>query len=306
MGSMTLFDPDAGIRMAAFEQLHALVAVHGPVLPWELIAEGFTCRGEPLLFANKTRGIFRPRQMQGAALSIKTTVPRAGRDARYDDQVASDEGYFVYRFQGSDPDDWDNRLLYGAHRDRLPLIYFYGVDPGLYRPLWPVFITGWDPANLACTVAVDEGIAIVGDDEVEIRRRYVTVEAKRRLHQDAFRAVVLRAYDTRCAICRLPRAELLEAAHILPDRDVRGRPEVPNGLALCQLHHGVYDQNLLGIRPDHVIQIAPSLLATRDGPVLEQAIKAFHGRRLEVPRRESQWPRPEYLEERFDEFRRAG
>src|SRR5919197_4456221 len=48
---------------------------------------------------------------------------------------------------------------------------------------------------------------------------------------------VLRAYRERCAICRLRREELLDTAHILADGHPRGAPIVPNGLALCTLHH---------------------------------------------------------------------
>jgi len=116
---------------------------------------------------------------------------------------------------------------------------------------------------------------------------------------------VLRAYETRCAICRLPRSELLEAAHIIPDRDVRGHPEVPNGLALCRLHHGVFDANLLGIRPDHRIEIAPKLMREHDGPVLELGIKAFDGKAINLPRRRIDLPSEKYLEERYELFRAA-
>ncbi|MBW2253692.1 MAG: HNH endonuclease [Deltaproteobacteria bacterium] len=302
-------DPDLGIRMAAFEHLRKLVAVHGPVLPWALLSDGFSYRGDRILFGSTPRGIHRPRQMQGGALSIKTTVPKPGRTARYDDQLASEAGHFVYKFQGDDPRARDNQLLHVAYRLQAPLIYLYGIDPGLYRPLWPVFITGWDPGNLQCLVSVDEAAAIVDTEEeqvVGLRRRYATVQAKKRLHQDAFRTRVLRAYQTRCAVCRLPRAELLDAAHILPDRDVRGRPEVPNGLSLCRLHHAAYDQDLMGIRPDRGIEIAPRLMKEHDGPVLEQALKGFHGRSIWVPRRMHLRPRMEYLEERFEGFRMAG
>ena len=38
-----------------------------------------------MLFANRAKGIFKPRQMS-AALSIKTTVPRSGRSLWYRDQ----------------------------------------------------------------------------------------------------------------------------------------------------------------------------------------------------------------------------
>ena len=303
-------DPDLAIRQAAFDHLAQLVALHGPVLPWSLLKQGFDVRGERILLGSTPRGIHRPRQMKGGALSIKTTVPKPGREARYDDQVASDDGHFVYKFQGDSPHERDNVWLAEARRLQAPLIYFYGIAPGLYRPLWPVFITGWNAPNLECFVSVGElGVQLAGEDSdlVSLRRRYQTVEAKKRLHQEAFREQVLRAYDTRCAICNLPRAELLEAAHILPDRDVRGRPEVPNGLSLCRLHHGAYDRNLLGIRPDLVVEIAPMLMEEHDGPVLEQAIKGFDQKRVQVvPRRRVLWPRREYLEERYEAFRRAG
>ena len=237
-GHMAPIDPDLAIRQEAFNHLRRLVDMHGPVLPWSLLLEGFVVGGKRILFGSTPRGIHRPRQMRGGALSIKTTVPKPGRAARYDDQIASGVGHFVYKFQGDDPQSRDNVWLHDAFRLRAPLIYFYGIDPGLYRPLWPVFITGWDPQNLQCSVSVDDSLIqdIDMDPEVlAVRRQYKTVEAKKRLHQDGFRALVLRAYDTRCAICNLPRPELLEAAHILPDRDERGRPEVANGLSLCRL-----------------------------------------------------------------------
>ena len=301
---MPVHDPDIGFRQAAFHQLKQFVSLHGPVLAWNVINQGFIHDGQRHHFANRPRGIFRPAGMRGAALSIKTNVPRAGREARYDDQIAGAEGHFVYKFQGTKAGNRDNRLLLDAYQLQAPLIYFYGVDPGLYRPLWPVFITGWDPARLQCFVSVDEDdVGSETEQEIaSIRRRYKTIEAKKRLHQDAFRAVVLRAYDRRCSICNLPRAELLEAAHILSDKDKRGRPEVPNGLALCRLHHGAYDRNLLGIRPDHVIEISPTLMTASDGPVLEKGIKAFNKQRIRVPRRMVEHPRADYLEERFETF----
>jgi putative restriction endonuclease len=134
----------------------------------------------------------------------------------------------------------------------------------------------------------------------------VTTQAKRRLHQARFRLEVLRAYEKRCAVCRLPRPELLDAAHILPDREEAGVPEVPNGLALCRLHHGVFDTDLMGIRPDGVIELSQRLLETRDGPTLEHAIKSFQGQSLHLPRRREDQPGQRFLEERYERFLQAG
>ena len=306
-------DPDLLIRRSAFQTLAQLTVIHGPVLPWSVIYEGFEHQGQRMRFCNMPRGIFRPRQMRGGALSIKTTVPKPGKTARYDDQIASDSPYFEYCYQGKDPRAHDNRWLRAACELRAPLIYFYGVEPGLYWPIWPVFITLMDDRALTCRVAVDERrdqatpilAACMDEARAVLRREYVTAETKRRLHQGAFRERVLRAYEERCAVCNLPRRELIQAAHIIPDRDERGRPEVANGLALCSLHHSAFDANLLGIRPDTVVEISHKLLRERDGPVLERALKAFDGERLRVPRRRLLRPRADYLEMRFELFRAA-
>lgn len=58
-------------------------------------------------------------------------------------------------------------------------------------------------------------------------KAYVAREVKQRLHQQRFRYLVLRAYRQECSICRLRHPQLLEAAHILPDRDVRGQIPSP-------------------------------------------------------------------------------
>ena len=114
---------------------------------------------------------------------------------------------------------------------------------------------------------------------------------------------MLGAYSRRCAISNLPVSQLLQAAHIIPDRDERGRPEVTNGLCLSTLHHTAYDRTLLGIDPDGQIHIAESVLAEHDGPTLEAAIKEYHGRRIQVPRHAEDRPDRELLAARFEEFR---
>ncbi len=304
---------DWDIRQAAFAAVAARVRQYGPVLSWNVIAAPFNCAGTDLLLANRARGIFRPKEMRGGVLSIKTTVPRSGRRARYEDKNLESDGAFVYRFQGEDLSGFDNELLRVAWQVQMPLIYFYGLSPSLYRPIWPVFVTEFDGAGLQCSVSVSPtsdlhmpGTVAADRAGVAIERRYATVETKRRLHQDAFRLHVLDAYDDRCAVCQLPRRELLDAAHIVPDADVQGVAEIPNGLALCKLHHGAFDANLLGIRPDGSIDIAQALLDEHDGPTLEFALKGFRDKSIHPPRLKAQQPKREYLEARYEAFLKAG
>jgi putative restriction endonuclease len=140
----------------------------------------------------------------------------------------------------------------------------------------------------------------------EARRAYVTVLTQRRLHQQGFRERVLQAYRQQCAVCRLGHEELLEAAHILPDGHPRGEPIVPNGLALCGLHHAAFDRHILGITPDRMIRIRGDILREADGPMLRHGLQGFEGMQIARPRARELWPRPEFLQERFQQFLAAG
>jgi len=66
------------------------------------------------------------------------------------------------------------------------------------------------------------------------QRAYAMAAVKVRLHQRRFRELVVSAYKVACAMCSLRHGELLYAAHILPDRDERGRPEVSDGFCLSK------------------------------------------------------------------------
>lgn len=301
-----MIDRDWDIRLAAFAHCARLLRENSGSVPWAAIQQGFSFEGERIFLAGKARGIHAPRQMQRGVLSIKTTKPRKGRTARYDDAL-SDDGYFSYAFQGDDPGNHDNTALREAFEDQSPLIYFYALVPSIYQILFPCYLTNWDAQALRCTVAVGDQHALRRAIELPatnqpVDRRYSTIEAKVRLHQAEFRELVLGAYDRRCAISGLPVPGLLEAAHIIPDRDERGRPEVRNGLCLSSLHHTAYDHNLLGIDPDGHIHIAGTVLEQHDGPTLEQAIKGYHGARIRLPRHADDRPHRDYLAERFEEF----
>jgi putative restriction endonuclease len=142
----------------------------------------------------------------------------------------------------------------------------------------------------------------VADD---VRRRYVTAAVQVRMHQQAFRERVLRAYKEHCAVCRLRHRELLDAAHILGDTHERGEPVVSNGLALCRLHHAAFDTNILGIRPDLVIEIRTDILEEVDGPMLQHGLQGFQGASIHVPRYAELKPDPARLAERYNSFRKA-
>lgn len=250
------------------------------------------------------QGIFKPKVLD-LPLSI-TTAP----DGPYDDAFSSD-GLLRYRYRGSDPQHRDNQGLRELFRRGMPLMYLYGVFKGKYLASWPVYIVGDNPAKLSFTVAVDEmsdrlfDERLVLDSGAEFRRRYLTTVTRVRLHQRTFRERVLHAYRHSCALCDLKHVGLLEAAHIIPDADERGEPIVSNGLSLCKIHHAAFDLNILGIRPDRVVEIRTDILHENDGPMLKHGLQEMHGRRIYVPRRLTDKPSPSALEERYAQFRAA-
>lgn len=292
------------LRSAAFAHLDALVArsPDGALSSAELNA--FSFEGRPTRLVVQS-GIWKPA-MLGAALTIRTTYTRPDRQPPYADDIAAD-GLIRYKYRGTDPQHSDNRALRTAMAAGLPLAYFVGVAKGVYVPRYPVWIVGEDATACAFSVAVDEGqrlvdLAALGAPE----RGYVARLTRARLHQAVFRARVLRAYRATCAICRLRHADLLDAAHIVPDGQPQGDPVVPNGLSLCKIHHAAYDRNIIGVRPDLTIEVQPRVLAEIDGPMLRHGIQEMAGSALVVPRDRFAQPDRSRLALRYEEFRKAG
>ncbi len=309
---------DQAIRIAAFAFLDAQRARHGDALSWSTLLRGLTVAGRRVPLISQ-QGIFKPAVLD-IPLSIRTTAPEEGKPPPYEDGMGPD-GLLRYRYRGTDPGHYQNVWLRRAMQARAPLVYLFGVIEGQYLPVYPVYIVGDDPLGLTFSVAVDDGSRLgrairdansvaeptaADAREAELARNYVTRVTLQRLHQETFRQRVLRAYRERCAICRLKHTELLEAAHILPDGHPRGEPIVPNGLALCRLHHAAFDRYVIGIRPDLVIEVRADVLEERDGPMLRYGLQEISGQRLLVPGAAREQPRTEFLEERYALFRRTG
>jgi putative restriction endonuclease len=305
-------DYDWELRLAAFAALRQLKDRGGGIVTSEALDQGFQFQGERIAFRNPQMGIWRPQQLSrnsGAALTVVTVKPRRGQQARYDDQVASDEDYFVYRYQGDDPNLWTNKSVRRAYELQRPLIYLYGIAPGKYDPLFPCYVTADFPSELTFHLSPDlESLRPIVEpltSQIEVQRRYAMRAAKVRLHQHRFRELVVDAYGSQCTICRLRHRELLDASHIIADRDERGLAEIPNGLAFCKIHHGAFDANILGIDPRLIVHIRTDVLEERDGPMLKHGLQDMHGLEIVVPQSPALRPRTEYLEERFEAFRAA-
>lgn len=266
----------------------------------------FEFEGMRIALRDRQRGIRKPSVLP-AALSITTVYRTEGAARPYEDGVGPD-GLIRYKWRGEDGEHPENRALRSAMQRQLPLIWFFGVGPGAYQPIFPVYFVAEEPSQHQFVVA-HEGVASVvepGRPLEDHLKRYVMRETRQRMHQPVFRATVLRAYGTRCAVCALRHGELLDAAHIVPDSDPRGIASVRNGLAMCKIHHAAFDARILGVRPDLVVQIRTDLLDEIDGPMLEHGLKRRHGQKLMVlPTRRLEHPDTSLLEIGFERFKSA-
>ncbi|WP_223944873.1 HNH endonuclease [Arthrobacter sp. StoSoilB20] len=299
---------DERVRQAAQEWLAARTndgeeAVH------YLDLEDFHFENERIPLKSRQRGIWKPRALD-AALSITTTFRRAGQERPYEDEVGSD-GMLRYKWQGDDADAADNRALRRAMTDHLPLIWFFGIAPGVYQPVFPVYLVSEEQEHQQFVVDIDPQLGVLNGDhldpqELKIAKRYGTRLARTRLHQRLFRSSVIKAYDTRCAVCNLKHRQLLDAAHIIPDSDEKGTPDVSNGMAMCKIHHAAFDAGILGIRPDLIVEIRSDILAEVDGPMLKYGLQERHEQKLmSVPLRKRERPSPQALELAYIRFKIA-
>ena len=301
-------DLDTPMRMAAFEHVRRLGEVHDHLTADEL-KPGFVFKGERIPLVNPRRGIFKPRQMR-YLLSIKTVFPRPGARVWYDDQrdvhrqIFGGDETVDYAFMRQDPEAADNRWLREAFENKIPVIYFLGIAPGRYQAVLPAFISVWDADALKARVAfgMPEQDAFAPPENA-LERRYALRAVQQRLHQASFREAVIAAYDGRCALSGLPEQRLLDAAHIISDKNERlGQPIVPNGLPLSKIHHAAFDAYLIGIDPDYRLHVSDRLLDQNDGPMLE-ALKQIDGEALRLPNRAKDRPDRDRLAIRFERFK---
>ncbi|WP_200936823.1 HNH endonuclease [Leifsonia sp. Root112D2] len=205
----------------------------------------------------------------------------------YEDLVGGD-GLVRYSYQSRE--GGDSLKLRRALELQVPLIHFQGNLPGIFVPIYPVYVVADDIAHRSFAIALDESMRFFGDPlhMVGDQRRYAERTALQRLHQPVFRARVMHAYERSCAVCRLKHPDLLDAAHSQPATAASGGAHVTYGLAMCKLHHAAYDRNLLSITADYEVRINRGLLDEVDGPMLRHGLQDTHGTALSLPARQAE------------------
>jgi putative restriction endonuclease len=293
---------ELAIRLKVFERLRVRSEMEGNIFDGRKLMDGIDIDGRRITLKG-TPGIWIPKGFS-MPISITTVI-----NGRYRDDFG-DDGILTYAYQGQDPESRDNRGLREAMRTRTPLIYFRGVQKYRYQAIWPLIIIDDDPAALRVRACIDPAYSELQPGTIPSDiplspidlRRYAWGQTRRRLHQEAFRDIVVSAYDDHCAVCRLHHPELLDAAHIIPDSDDRGEPIVQNGISLCKIHHAAYDRNILGVSPDYEVRIRSDILEEHDGPMLLHGLQELNGTKLVLPARIADRPDRDRLALRYQGF----
>lgn len=286
-------EDDKGLRAQILQAVERL-AVKGYVTYKELEAVTLPT-GATQRVIDRQRGIWNPANL-AATLSIKTTP-----NGPYDD-ADLDGGLFVYSYEKEGRGSRNAKLKL-AYQHELPLILFRQIGSGTYDVTLPVYVVGDDEVARTFLISLDSPGA--SDAESGVERAYRQRLTQQRLHQKAFRALVLKAYETRCAICNLKYGNLLDAAHIIGDKEDTGDAVTTNGLSLCKIHHAVYDANIMGIDPAGAVHVQKHFLMDTDGPMLLHGIKEMHGRSIIQPKRRADQPNRDRLAARFELFQQA-
>ena len=301
---------ERAFRESAFAWLRARILIK-PALSREDLSH-FIFQGREFRLLGPQTGIWKPKEMS-SAVAFSTGFYSDESKRPYQDSEGSD-GMLRYKWRGTDANHADNIALRTAMQRGEDLIWFLGAGyegkkTQVYLPIFPVRLVAEEPDQQQFVVSLSAEQSYAGADAsaqvIEIAKKYNERLVKTRLHQPVFRTQVRLAYEYRCAVCRLPFVELLDAAHIKSDAD-GGAAIVTNGLALCKIHHGAFDANLMGISPDYKISIRQSVLETFDGPTLQHSLKEMDGEKLrQLPPRKEQLPDSDLLAERFEEFNKA-
>lgn len=159
-------------------------------------------------------------------------------------------------------------------------------EPGLAASIAAYLLASNFPDSLHADVCAAVGLDLDAL-EVDVAKAAPAIQRDPR-----FRGNVLEAYEQRCAMCGFGglldgRAIGVEAAHVRWHSS--GGPDVvSNGLALCTLHHKMFDRGVLGISEDHRVVVSAKFAPRSESD--EAFIVSLNGRELLGPQSRTQRP----------------
>jgi putative restriction endonuclease len=191
-----------------------------------------------------------------------------------------DRGELDVGRRGAAPERGGALRARGAHGRLHPYVEHLLAEPATLAAAVRLLIDQHFTPSLETAVCAAVGLDVPGLEPAG--RQPVTPRRPRRA---GFTEEVLHAYAYACAFCgfdgALGRNPVgIQAAHIRWHSQ-SGPDEVSNGLALCSLHHTLFDLGVLGLTQDLSIHVSRSYV-TRSAA--GRTIDALHGRPMAAPR----------------------
>lgn len=124
----------------------------------------------------------------------------------------------------------------------------------------------------------------------------LSMEMTSKTRDSKFRERILRAYEYSCAVCgfnvRLGHTLVgVEAAHIKWHQ--AGGPDIEsNGIALCTMHHKLFDRGVFTINPSLEFRVAEMAHGSQG---FEEWLMRFHGKKLRDPQKSQYQPASTYV-----------
>jgi putative restriction endonuclease len=133
-------------------------------------------------------------------------------------------------------------------------------------------------------------------DAVGLDMEMYAVSRKRRARDPRFRDKILRAYEYRCAVCGFnvrigSQLVGIEAAHI-KWHQMGGPDTEENGMALCSLHHKLFDRGVFTITPSRILLVAEEANGSAG---FQEWLLDFHGREISAPVRPAYKPDESFI-----------
>ncbi len=149
-------------------------------------------------------------------------------------------------------------------------------DPALLRAAARTLVESHFPPSIAPDVLTAAGL-----DPDDILHTPGAAAAAVRQRDASWRLAVLQAWDRQCAFCGYD-GQLLSASVGVEAAHVRwwafdGPDSLDNGLALCVLHHKLFDFGALGLDPDLRIHVSTAFTARTS---VGRTVYDLHGRML--------------------------
>lgn len=177
------------------------------------------------------------------------------------------------------------------------------------KPIWDEFVNNQEELVFESEriladyrhTTIEEAYPEIEFDLKDLKGEVKISAVKVRVNQSVFRQMILKTYESRCAISGIDLPELLVAGHIVPwsiNKEERLNPE--NGICLSHLYDRAYETGLICINTDYKILISRRLREKSSQEIFQKFFGYFEHQLIRVPK--TYQPKKEFLEYRLNRF----